>query len=395
MHRNLLRAITEFFEQFTGRSTGWDEDLRLALNVSRDLWRHLSQLINLLATVRSLGLKILPEQMDHVSTIRQIIELLEKTDASPKISKPRKQSWQRQIQEGRDLPASDDDLERSANYDAPFIASERRELSRDYQESRIEHQTSKTVIVAHGEVADDRQTEIRIINHGEDEEWDYNRPIYLDKTWAIDIAIKPPSEAGGVPAPGGRQSINKPAFSRSIELLVKVTDASTGAVQMRIEDSFRTLALPPQGASRTRRIPFTPALRKPEEAGGSATWEGKLNVQIFYRLNLIDAIEINLKVIAFTPAVDSEAPSASDTPVHFIQYQQQQIIEARSLGWLGDDVEPRAMVAYIASEDKKLSLDFTIVRTGATPIRLSAVSFASHYELGQRFLDLTHVRRPF
>lgn len=246
-------------------------------------------------------------------------------------------------------------------------------------------------VASQGEMSDDRQTEIKLVDRSTDREWDQKRPIYINKKWAIDIAIKPPEEIAGLLAPDGRESIKKPVFLDAINILVKITDASDGPVQMQIDDPFRTMVLPPRGPSKTYRVPFTPVLKKPEEVHEAAAWEGKLNVQLFYRLNLIDAVEVNLKVIEFARAGDALLPPASQAPVHFIRYQKEKDSEGRPLGWLGDDVLPREMVVYIATDDKKVSLDFTIVRTGANPIRLSAVSFVPHAELAVLLIDFREV----
>jgi hypothetical protein len=416
MLEQLRRALKEVFELLAGRPVDWDEDLRRALEIPLFVWRGLAQTINLLAAVRSLGIRISPEQMDRVSSIQQIIELLDRkqreatkilppytgpavdpapappsgaeADPSPGLPPGGDRSimyptapWTDDTFSGSPERSTEDPLFEELAAPGPFSAP----FPGGGAVGGDRFVPRQPASVAHGEATDDRQTEIKLVDHGSDQEWRYDRPICLDRKCALDITIKPPREVRGMPAPAGRQSVNKPAFSQSIELLVKVSDASIGPVKLRIENPFRTLVLPPEGASKSRRVPFTPYIDA-GQTSESGSWRAKLNVQIFYRLNLIDALELNLAIGPADSADHADSAPAGADPVHSIRYPQQKY-QARSLGWLGDDVEPRAMVIYIASEEKKLSLDFTIFSKAVQPVQLSAVSFISGEELADLLLD--------
>jgi hypothetical protein len=234
---------------------------------------------------------------------------------------------------------------------------------------------------------DDRQTEIRLVDPATDREWGAMRPVVVGKPSAIEIAIKPPAEVGGLEAPEGRQSVKMRSMPGPVDLLIKVVDASSEGVRLQIDEPFRALTLPPSGASTPQRVTFTPLLSGQPDGPIPAVRRGRLTVQIFYRLNLIDAIDVSLAVVAQETRIDS-GPAPTGPNAHFIYYRPEKEEEGRALGWLGDDIASRSMLIYVTTTDRKIDLDFTVARDAAHELRLSATSFVSREELSKLLIEV-------
>jgi hypothetical protein len=233
---------------------------------------------------------------------------------------------------------------------------------------------------------DDRQTEIKLINPRSDKEWDVKRPIWAGISWAIDISIKPPSEVGGLAARDGREPLAMRRLGKAVDLLIKVSDSSGGDVLLQaIEDPFQTLLLPVDGPSRTRRVSFMPVIIN---GGGLAPRKARLTVQIFYRPNLIDAIDIELSVVPHDPVFAKVPPAAGPDDAHFIRYRDEKAEDSRALGWLGEDIAPRALTIYARKDDQRMHLDFTLVRSEGRTLQLSAISVIPPNDLLSLLLDV-------
>ncbi|MCG6204044.1 hypothetical protein LPW26_05310 [Rhodopseudomonas sp. HC1] len=452
--RTLISALRSLFlARLSEKRITSTANVKALGNFNRTGWRHLAADINGLPVVSQLGLRISAKDLEPLSTIQQIAELMlsrakSKPAAKAKLAHDpcvrksgtiRKKSpylggsgltipsraesetggGTRLVRSGRDacpgevvkLPSR---LRRPSETKTLTLDGDRLLVQFGRDDEPIPDLGSNLIAapippnvlafpVEQRSEFDDRQSEIRLVDPDSGTEWNANCPIYFDKQWSLDIAIRPAAEIGGLPAEHQRRPIFLPLMSQPVELLIKLTDLSVGGIELRVDQTFATLELPPSGSSVPVRLSFTPVINGELQSAG-ASCKARLLVQIFYRLNLVDSIDVDLTVVAFQPTELEPMPALAPRPVHMIDHREDEEDRARALGWLGDDVAPRTMVISVTSDATQTTLDFTIRQTpDSTPdspakravgdttdlsVYLSANSFVSHEDLNALLIDV-------